>query len=968
VTSGFFSFFRALSLLLTVALVGMPLAVQAQTPADSGSIAGTVTTSDGVPIANAQVTLEGPHGPSRVRTAADGSYTITGVAPGIYSVVVTRSGFETARQTDIIVATSSTVTVKVSLAQSSFSSLRVIGSVSTTSGAKSQINTSTSSVSTISNQTFVDQAQPQIATILNETPGIVTTHIEENGASQGSDEEVQIRGGLPYETESLIDGHPLSIGATGNYNPILISPGILQNIEVVKGPGSFPTEINGAINGTVNYRTLEPTRTPEQSVSIGSDQYGGVTTTLRATGSIPSHFIDYAFAYATNGTTGPLDNYPAPSSTTSFDYLGGAPYYVNGRQIAAPTTNYLTSTTPQYIGYPGEIKLSQPLYFCCSPLNTGFHQTSELAKVRFNLSQQTALTVSYLGGADAYDDNGAELQFFTGGGINFFNFLPPAGYTGTVKAGSQAYFDDNAGLVAADSSQTGLFQTELRSAIGNVTFLGRYYSSFEQDLITQPGNATSQLNAWGGVPLCPVGDIATAAGGCSLPSGAAGPAPTLTYFNNTPVTIGGTGGDPYYSLDTDHSHGESFEFDLPSGSNSYSVSFDRSNHDSTEFENAPLDAINGFQLAPGSGQQFTTYALKAQLAITKGVSATVGDYFINYKSHFSGDGGATFSDASDEYNAPRFALEDRLNPDTSLRFSTGASISPPYISLLSAPSGAPVPNIPAAPNYYTENVNNGQIKPETAFGYDLGIDRRLAAHVTFTGDVYLTNLHNSFLPETVQEGDYTATSGAAIGQTAPLYVTQTANLGQSRYEGIEAAINSDPISGFGYKIQGSLMRAYPYNIPNSLYATSSGAYTTNLAVIPNVNYQPSIGIGFNGVGANGGRVPYSQGYAEVNYRKNRWYGNLGMTYYGPNNTYNNPAFEVVSGTIRYNVTKRGSLQFSGYNITQAYSTPYYLFFAGTPVPLVNGSHGATSGVLGTTESGNIGPATYRLLFTQALGP
>jgi hypothetical protein len=278
-----------------------------------------------------------------------------------------------------------------------------------------------------------------------------------------------------------------------------------------------------------------------------------------------------------------------------------------------------------------------------------------------------------------------------------------------------------------------------------------------------------------------------------------------------------------------------------------------------------------------------------------------------------------------------------------------------------------VPNIPAAPNYYTENVNNGQIKPETAFGYDLGIDRRLAAQITFTGDIYLTNLRNSFLPETFQDGTYTATSGAASGQTDPLYITETANLGQSRYEGIEAAIDSTPVAGYGFKLQGSLMRAYPYNLPNSLYATSSGPYTTNLAVIPNVNYQPSIGIGFNGVGANGGRVPYSQGYAEINYRKNRWYTNLGLTYFGPNNTYDNPAFAVVSGTVRYQVNKRGSIQFSGFNVTQAYATPYYEFFAGTPVPLVNGSHGAKTGTLGTTESGNIGPATYRLVFSQALG-
>lgn len=962
----FFSFF------LTVLLAAFALPVQAQTPAGTtGSISGSVVTADGVPVANAQVSLEGAHGPAGVRTAADGSFTLTGIAPGIYSIVITRSGFDTANQTGIAVVGGGTVNVKVSLVQSSFSSLRVIGSTSTTAGGKSQINTSSAAVSTITSQAFLDQGASQIQTLLNETPGIVTTHIEENGASEGSDEEVQIRGGLPYETQSLIDGHPLSIGASGNYNPILLSPYLLQNIQVIKGPGSFGTEINGAINGTVNYRTLEPTSTPQQSVTLESDQYGGVTTVLKATGSLKSHFIDYALGYSTNGTPGQYNNYQAYSSTLDFDYLGGAPYSINGQQLAEPTNGFLASTTPQYIGYPGEIRYSQPLYFCCQPLNIGFHQTNELAKIRLNISQQTAVTISYLGGADEYDGNGSQLQYFTGGGIQFFNFIPPAGYAGSIPVGSSAYFDDNANLIDANNSQTGLFQTELRSAIGPVTLLARYYSSFETDLSNQPNYDTTNLRAWGGISLCPAGDTATLATAttpafCTAPGGGT-VAPTETFYNGTPVTIGGTGGDPFIQLNTDHSRGESFEFDLPSGANTYSVSFDRSNHDSTEYLDATLDGINGYQLSPGSGQQETTVAAKAQLELFKNVSATIGDYFIGYKSHYSGDGGATFADASQTYNAPRFALVDRANADTSIRFSLGASIAPPYISLLSAPAGQPVPNIPAAPNYYTENVNNGQVKPETAFGYDLGIDRRLAPRITFQGDVYLTNLRNSFLSQTYQDGTYTATQGAAIGQTEPLFITETSNLGQSRYEGIEAAVSSDPAAGLGFKVQGSLMRAYPYNVPNSLYATSSGAYSTNLAVIPNVNYEPSIGIGFNGVGGTGGRVPYSQGYGELNYRKKKWYGNLDVTYYGPNNTFNNPAFGVVSGTLRYQINKGGSLQFSGYNITQAYSTPYYDFFGGVPVPLVNGSHGATAANLGTTESGNIGPATYRLIFTQALG-
>lgn len=84
-------------------------------------------------------------------------------------------------------------------------------------------------------------------------------------------------------------------------------------------------------------------------------------------------------------------------------------------------------------------------------------------------------------------------------------------------------------------------------------------------------------------------------------------------------------------------------------------------------------------------------------------------------------------------------------------------------------------------------------------------------------------------------------------------------------------------------------------------------------------------------------------------------------------TINNPPFGVMNATLRYDVSSRGSIQISGYNITNAYSSPWYDEFGGIPVPLVNGTYGATSGYLGTTASGNIGPAVFRIEFSQKFG-
>ncbi len=269
---------------------------------------------------------------------------------------------------------------------------------------------------------------------------------------------------------------------------------------------------------------------------------------------------------------------------------------------------------------------------------------------------------------------------------------------------------------------------------------------------------------------------------------------------------------------------------------------------------------------------------------------------------------------------------------------------------------------------FTLNTNNGSIKPETAFGYDIGFDKRIARSISLSTDVYLTNLHDMFLPSTFQQGTYAG--AASNGAPLPLYISQTRNLAFARYEGIEVALNNAPLAGWGYRLQGSLQRGYPYDLPAGFYNTAAGPYTTNLAVISGANFQPS-GLGYNGVGGSGptvGRVPYSTGYGELNFRTlHGLYGNLGLTYFGPNNGFNRPAFGVVSAAIRVPLATDLSLQFTGDNLTGAYDRAYFGYFDGAPVPLVNGQHGAKAGYVGTTDGGNYGPATLRASIRYEIG-
>ena len=245
------------------------------------------------------------------------------------------------------------------------------------------------------------------------------------------------------------------------------------------------------------------------------------------------------------------------------------------------------------------------------------------------------------------------------------------------------------------------------------------------------------------------------------------------------------------------------------------------------------------------------------------------------------------------------------------------------------------------------------MRPETAFGYDVGADHRFVSGIVVSGDLYRTNLFGQFLKETALDGTYTVPAGqAGAGNTYPLFLATTANLGNSLYEGAELSVQKAVPQGFGFNVQGALTRAFAYNINPAIYNTAKGPNTANLAVIPNINFQPN-GIGYTGVG--GIREPYSQGYGEINYRtRGGALFSIGAQYYGNNNPFNEPAFGVMNATARVPIINRNTtLQFSVYNLTGAYNHDYGYPFSGIPVELVNGKFGYSNAL-------PIGPATFRV--------
>ncbi len=341
--------------------------------------------------------------------------------------------------------------------------------------------------------------------------------------------------------------------------------------------------------------------------------------------------------------------------------------------------------------------------------------------------------------------------------------------------------------------------------------------------------------------------------------------------------------------------------------------------------------------------------LRYEAQVTPTLQATFSDHQLSYTDHYTQNGGLSFTDSTHGASVPRVALEYLPKANLAVRASAGSSIAPPYIALLTN-TYPPQPD-QAPPHYFTADANSGDVLPETSFGWDLGADRRLAAHTILSLDVYQTTLRNQFLQTTALTGTYTTPAGYPFPGTYPLYTTSTQNLGHSRYEGIEFALHDDPPVGFGYVVQGALQRAYPYDLPPGFYNTAAGPNTANLGVIPNVNFQAT-GQGYNGLSYS--RVPYSQGYGEINYRTRAGgYAILGVTYYGPNNAYNEPAFGVVNGSFDQRLTPHVSALLSVTNLTGAYDNYYYNIYGGIPTPLINGQFGYTAGNV-------VGPRTLSL--------
>ena len=492
-----------------------------------GQIRGTVTGTHGG-ISGAAITVSGPIVRSAV-SRANGTFTLTDLAAGLYTISVKAAGYDPTARAGITVFESETVVdVTLSPTTASAGGLTQIGAVKAIP-SNGHFNVTSAAFQQISEQTLVERDLTNVRDALESVPGVTLSRSSEyegnNSAVFDNVVFATVRGGEPFETGTLIDGHAM-YGAASNlgFSVGWIPTSFLQSIDVVKGPGATTPSINNAINGSVNFVTLDPRgQKPGGDVSIESDGLGGTIARFKYI----NHFdrLSYAFAYQQQESPGPTDGNHVPyilgqNNTNTIDGKTFAPCVgANCYSASGPNSNTYINAADSFL--PTTALYVQGLA-CCTTDHTAYSNRAQLAKLRYDFAPGFYVTAGYFGN-QTFQELGVQ-------NLGQFIFTPPPGYTGSLKAGPVAAATGYAGGSLAELAGPG------------------YNAAFTLDAVGQLGKLTlsakaiqvnSRQNYNNGLPFLGENSVTTDS------------VPAVLYGA---VATGST--NPVYATDTDPIHAE----------------------------------------------------------------------------------------------------------------------------------------------------------------------------------------------------------------------------------------------------------------------------------------------------------------------------------------------------------------------------------------------------------------------------
>ncbi len=379
---------KVISALLTFVFLAVSsvLAAAPAAAADVATISGTLVTQDnGLPVSNATVTLyQGTTVAGTTTSDTGGQYTFSKEPAGVYSIVIRATGYQTTRVDDIFATAGTVSAIRTPLlrAETNSGSLREIGAVSATARG-----TTLASSSTIQHDLSPLQLQSQgffkAADALGQVPGV---NLSGGPHTVGDDTIIDIRGMGSGEVRPLLDGHPL--GPIGVFSPDFFNYAnsgyfLMSNIQITVGSGASGLYGVDVIGGTIDFQTLNPTRTPHAELYQGFGSANTLISQVKSTGSVGR--FGYAIGHTVSGTTG--------------DFSPGLVF-----QGARPNNNLNLPNN-------GACTASNDLTSCNTALNTysvsgNYRVQNDLLKLQYSLGDKSAVSFTAYGGNQLSDSTG----------------------------------------------------------------------------------------------------------------------------------------------------------------------------------------------------------------------------------------------------------------------------------------------------------------------------------------------------------------------------------------------------------------------------------------------------------------------------------------------------------------------------------------------------------------------------------
>lgn len=866
-----------------------------------------------------------------------GKFLLT-VAPGIYEIDVNKGGFNAASVRDTVATAGQAQSLAVVLSVADLSSLRTIGTVSNVAGTRSTINTTAATTSSVSQAAFSDLANPQIDDVLQRIPDVTIQHM----GSQ-PDTTIIVGGLQPYETQVLLDGHPLALGQYGVWVSTYFPSYLIGGVETQSGPGNTTPFANLAVGGTANLLTPGYTKQSTLNFVSGVDNYQSQYSNLLATGSVGN--LSYVLGGGAAGANGP---------------------YFSKQGCAFTADNYANDNTPQSAG----------IIEFCAPMGGSLFTRGLVGKLRYDFTPSTSLEVGFVGAWGGYSPQASAWGNSIGPTTveQCLVSIPlectnPA-YANLIGKTVNGYVYYPGTFVYNNQD---MFDAQFRTSIGNNTLLIRpYIGDIEPEIINGTGEEYYPyfFSPPGTTPsLAPGVQIPGSYNNTYLPnpntfeSTVCPPGNLYSYGqinspNNTLVSVNGQEECfqyPYETFELDKLYGSTLSFIHPLGEGYLDFTYDFHGQSTFAYVNSPANVA-----LPFSADRYSTFSLTGDLRYVRNLAIDFGLYATTWT--LAGVqpelvGGSPVLDAFgnpvlvglDRDTArfdPHIAFVFRPTSDLAYRFAYGSSATFPYVGQVSGVASFNPLN-PSAPQYtggiLTEK--NPSLLPEVSTAFSAGADKRFANGSVLSLDLQDMVVHDVF--ETLTLGIPTS-----IGQLEA--VTQPINVARLRAQTATLKYAYAPHFGFGYNIAATADRSIADGLPASVYNGGPGFPVNDVQICGNGLSTPGIPT----------CVPYLKGYAQATYTwRNAGYLALGVDYEGKNNAYFQPPFAVADLTFQRPITSRIEFQLTIQNLlnTNAFTN---LPEPNVGVPLVAGATNDGVTAFQTTYASTLIPAAPRTLRVQ----